>query len=149
PVYETPLRLRPDNTVIDALHLMAKRSHRAVVVVDSDQRCVGEVRAQDCAGVDRYASLGSVLRPNLLTLQASMFASDLGPALRKTFELFDNAGAAFAPVVDDDGVLQGALTRTGVLRSTIYRPALDGNGRLKVAAAVGINGDVRAKAASL
>lgn len=148
-VYETPLRLRPDNTVIDALHLMAKRSHGAVAVVDEAQRCVGEVRAQDCEGVDRFASLGSVMRPNLLTLQASMFGAELDEALRKAFELFDAAGAAFAPVVDDDGVLQGALTRTGVLRSTIYRPALDGAGRLKVAAAVGINGDVRAKAGAL
>ncbi|NKX54523.1 GMP reductase [Arthrobacter mobilis] len=149
PVYETPLRLRPDNTVIDALHLMAKRSHGAVVVVDGGQRCLGEVSARDCEGVDRFASLESVMRPTLLTLQASMFTGELVPALRKVFELFDGAGAAFAPVVDDDGVVQGALTRTGVLRSTIYRPALDADGRLKVAAAVGINGDVRAKAAAL
>lgn len=148
-VYETPLRLRPDNTVVDALHLMAKRSHGAVVVVDDAQRVVGEVRAQDCEGVDRFASLGSVMRPNLLTLQASMFGTELDESLRKAFELFDAAGAVFAPVVDDDGVLQGALTRTGVLRSTIYRPALDGEGRLRVAAAVGINGDVRAKTAAL
>ena len=37
----------------------------------------------------------------------------------------------------------------GALRSTIYQPALDSAGRLRVAAAVGINGDVQAKAAAL
>jgi IMP dehydrogenase len=35
------------------------------------------------------------------------------------------------------------------LRSTIYRPALDASGRLRVAAAVGINGDVAGKAKCL
>src|SRR5690606_19785326 len=34
-------------------------------------------------------------------------------------------------------------------RSSIYSPALDAEGRLRVAAAVGINGDVKAKAAAL
>jgi IMP dehydrogenase len=53
-----------------------------------------------------------------------------------------------APVVDG-GELLGVVTRTGALRSTIYTPALDAEGRLMVAAAVGINGDVRRKAAAL
>ena len=35
-----------------------------------------------------------------------------------------------------DGVLVGALTRTGALRSTVYTPALDAKGRLRIAAAV-------------
>jgi IMP dehydrogenase len=45
-----------------------------------------------------------------------------------------------------EGRLVGVLTRTGALRSTIYTPALDGAGRLRVGVAVGINGDVEAKA---
>lgn len=49
----------------------------------------------------------------------------------------------------DDGVLVGVLTRTGALRSSVYTPAVDSGGRLRIAAAVGINGDVRAKAAAL
>ena len=38
--------------------------------------------------------------------------------------------------------LVGVLTRTGALRSTLYQPALDAQGQLRVAAAIGINGDV-------
>ena len=41
------------------------------------------------------------------------------------------------------------LTRTGALRSTIYQPALDDTGRLRLGVALGINGDVAAKAAAL
>jgi IMP dehydrogenase len=37
----------------------------------------------------------------------------------------------------------------GALRATLYTPALDSKGRLRIAAAVGINGDVAAKAKAL
>jgi IMP dehydrogenase len=65
------------------------------------------------------------------------------------FDTLDKARRKLAPVVDADGALIGVLTRTGALRSTIYRPAVDDAGRLRVAAAVGVNGDVAAKAAGL
>jgi IMP dehydrogenase len=56
---------------------------------------------------------------------------------------------AVATVIDDEGRLVGVVTRKGALRSTIYRPALDANGRLMIAVAVGINGDIESKAKAL
>nr|WP_305069454.1 GuaB1 family IMP dehydrogenase-related protein [Micromonospora sp. WP24] len=47
------------------------------------------------------------------------------------------------------GRLVGVLTRKGARRATLYRPAVDEQGRLRIAAAVGINGDVTGKAAAL
>jgi len=41
------------------------------------------------------------------------------------------------------------LTRTAALRADLYRPAVDGSGRLRIAAAIGVNGDVAAKAEAL
>ena len=38
------------------------------------------------------------------------------------------------------------MTKVGALRATLYTPALDSQGKLRIAAAVGINGDVTAKA---
>src|SRR6185312_5322678 len=148
-VFETPLKLTAGSTVIDALHLMDKRSHGAVAVVDDAGKCVGVVRAEDCEGMDRYASLESVMAAHPLLLEASMFGAGADTSLRQAFDLFDSASANFAPVVDDDGVLLGALTRSGALRSTIYTPTLDPQGRLRVAAAVGINGDVKGKTEGL
>jgi IMP dehydrogenase len=55
----------------------------------------------------------------------------------------------FAPVVDRGGRLVGIFTRKGALRSALYTPATDAGGRLRVAAAVGINGDVASKAKAL
>ena len=54
-----------------------------------------------------------------------------------------------APVVSKNGELVGIVTRVGALRATLYQPALDSKGKLRIAAAVGINGDVADKAAKL
>ncbi|MET1064471.1 MAG: GuaB1 family IMP dehydrogenase-related protein [Arthrobacter sp.] len=153
-VLETPVTLSPADTVIDALHLMGKRPHGAVVVVDDSGAVTGIVRAADCEGHDRFASLAAVMRHQPLVLDAAMLDDmpdgDAGsnPGLRRAFDAMDAAGSDFAPV-QRDGVLAGVLTRKGALRSTLYRPALDVDGRLKVAAAVGINGDVAGRAAEL
>jgi IMP dehydrogenase len=143
PVLETPVTLGPEDTVVDALHLLPKRAHGAVVIVDAGLRPVGVVTEADCRGVDRFTQLHVVMSREPLTLEASLVDSPLG--LRAAFEALHAARRRIAPVVRD-GRLAGVLTRTGALRSTIYRPALDARGRLLVGAAVGINGDVEAKA---
>ncbi len=148
-VFETPLHLTPSNTVIDALHLMHKRSHGAIAILDNQRRLQGVVRASDCEGVDRFASLEMVMRRNPLTFSSSEFADSPVGALRTAFDRFEAAGVSYAPVVDADSTVVGALTRKGTIRSTIYTPVTDASGRLKVAAAVGINGDVAAKAQNL
>jgi IMP dehydrogenase len=48
-----------------------------------------------------------------------------------------------------DGALAGVLTRTAAIRAGIYKPAVDTAGRLRIGAAVGINGDVASKARAL
>jgi IMP dehydrogenase len=155
-VLETPVTLSPSDTVIDALHLMGKRPHGAVTVVDDAGAVAGIVRAADCEGRDRFASLASVLRGQPLVLDADVFdgAFDGGTgvasetALRRAFDAMDAAGTDYVPV-QQGGRLSGVLTRKGALRSTLYCPVLDDAGRLKVAAAVGINGDVAGRAAEL
>jgi IMP dehydrogenase len=49
-------------------------------------------------------------------------------------------------VVDADGRCLGIMTRTGALRATLYSPAVDASGRLRAGVAIGVNGDVAAKA---
>ena len=61
---------------------------------------------------------------------------------RTAFDTGSHARHRLAPVVADDGRLVGILTRQGALRAHLYRPPSTTHGRLRVAAAVGINGDV-------
>lgn len=69
-----------------------------------------------------------------------------------------DARAAFDRLVAEDhrlatvssgGEVVGSLSRTQALRGTIYRPAVDASGRLRVAAAVGINRGAASRAKAL
>src|SRR3954447_18159644 len=139
PVYDTPITLKPPSTVAEALSLMAKRAHGVVVVVKHG-RPVGIVTDGACQGVDRFTQLDQVMTEPL-TVPA-------GTDLPKIFDVLSDERVKAAPVVDGDQLV-GLITRTGALRSAIYRPALDGEGKLLTSAAVGINGDVAGKATAL
>ncbi|MGO1316786.1 MAG: GuaB1 family IMP dehydrogenase-related protein [Cellulomonadaceae bacterium] len=147
PVIETPVTLTPDETVHTALTLIGKRAHGAVVVVEGD-RVVGVVTSDDCRGVDRFTQVRDVMSADPSVLDARILDEGGSEALRGAFDQLYASRRKLAPVVRD-GLLAGILTRTGALRSSIYDPALDDQGRLRVAAAVGINGDVVAKAEGL
>jgi len=140
-VFDTPIQLRPEQTVAEALSLMPKRAHRAAVVV-VEGRPVGIVTEEDCRDVDRFAQAGQVMRPPAVVIEAAT-------APRDAFDQIDGARVALAVAVDDEGLLVGVLTRTGALRATLYDPAVDASGSLRVAAAVGVTGDVDAKASAL
>ena len=137
-LYETPVTLNPNDTVGDALALIHKRAHDAAVVLDGD-RPVGIVTLADCSGVDRFTQVEGVMSTELLTITA-------GTPMDKAYGTLHDSRRKLAPVVDPDGRLVGVVTRTGALRSTLYTPALDANGRLRIGTAIGINGDVAGKA---
>ena len=128
---------------------MHKRPHGAVVVCGPGRAYRGVVLAADCAEVDRFTQLGSIMRTDapVFTL-AEVRAGSGDDVLAAAYDRLAQTRAHVAPVLDGDTVV-GVLTRKGTVRSTIYTPALDGAGRLRVGAAVGINGDVRGKARAL
>lgn len=140
-VHDTPIVLHRTATVGEALALLPKRAHGAVVVVDGD--CpVGVVTEADCAGVDRFTQLGEVMSSELTTLPP-----DVEPA--RAFDLLHERRHRLAPVVDGDGRLAGVLTRQGALRATLYRPAVDAGGKLRVAVAIGVGRDAADRAKAL
>jgi IMP dehydrogenase len=140
-VHDTAIALAPGETVGDALYLLPKRAHGAVVVVDAG-RPVGVVTEADCLGVDRFTQLHRVMSTDLLTLPS-------GVDPREAFDRLHEGRHRLAPVLDVNGELVGILTRTAALRATLYRPAADAAGRLRVGAAIGVNGDVAGKAETL
>jgi IMP dehydrogenase len=137
-VAETALTLGPADTVGDALSLLPKRAHGAVVVTE-DGVPVGVVTDADCQGVDRFAQLRQVMTADPVTLPA-------GTSADKAFDVLHEGRHRLAPVVDKAGRCVGIMTRTGALRATLYSPAVDASGRLRVGVAIGVNGDVAAKA---
>jgi len=141
-VFETPITLGPDATIGDALTLINKRAHGAVVVVDDDGRPVGVFVGKDGDGFDRFTQLRNVMSVELHLLGPDVDAAEAHHQLGER-------RLHVAPVVGSDERLLGVVTRKGALRSTIYRPALDADGRLLTGVAVGINGDPAARASEL
>jgi IMP dehydrogenase len=140
-VHDTPITLGRTDTVSDALALLPKRAHGAVIVVQHG-RPVGVVTERDCLDVDRFTQLGQVMTGDLFTLPADVTPED-------AFDRLARAHRALAPVVDGAGHLVGILTRRNALRATLYRPAVDAEGRLRIGAAIGITGDVAGRADKL
>ena len=140
-LFDTPLTLRAEQTVADATSLIHKRSHGGIIVTDGDKP-IGIVTEDDLRSVDRFTQLHAVMSRELISI-------DEKTDPKVAFDLFQEKRIKLAPVVDGHGNLVGVLTRMGALRSKIYKPALDGNGKLRIAVAVGVNGDVKGKAKTL
>jgi IMP dehydrogenase len=140
-VHDTAITLDRHTTAGQALVLLGKRAHGAAVVVEGT-RPVGIVTEKDLSGVDRFTQVEDVMGKEMVVLP-----DGLGP--QEAYDRLSQARRRVAPVVSETGELVGILTRGGALRSGLYTPALDGDGRLRVAAAVGISGDVTARAAQL
>jgi len=141
--WDTPLELSPVDTVATALTLLPPVAGQGIVVRDDAGRVLGVIPAVRLATALPDARLGDLLHGSL----ASLDADDLDTP-RAAFDLMVAADLDFAPVLHH-GNLVGTLSRTSALRSTIYDAAVDADGRLVVGAAIGINGDVAAKATAL
>ncbi|HET7477771.1 MAG TPA: GuaB1 family IMP dehydrogenase-related protein [Dermatophilaceae bacterium] len=139
-VYETPITVAPETTVGEAMSLVHKRAHGAAVVV-RDGKPLGVLTERDGAGVDRFAQVHEVMTRDIATLPVGMEPEEM-------FAVLADLHLQLAPVTDGDRLV-GVVTRKGALRSSIYAPAVDPQGRLLVGAALGINGDVAAKAEAL
>lgn len=140
-VADTPVILAPGDSVSDAVALIHKRAHGAAVVVENG-RPVGLVTEAATVGVDRFARVRDIAMSDFVT-------APVHTDPRQVFEQLEHAPVDVAVLTAADGSLGGVLTRLGAVRAGIYSPAIDAGGRLRIAAAVGINGDVDAKAAAL
>jgi IMP dehydrogenase len=146
--WDTPLVLAPSVTVSEAARMLPATEHHGIVVAEPrpDLRLddvVGLVPATRLGTALPDARLGDLVRERPVAIDADDVEDD-----RHAFDLVVAAEVDTVCVVQH-GRLVGTLSRRSALRSTLYRPAVDASGRLIVAAAVGINGDVQAKARAL
>ena len=138
--FDTAITVDPTTTVGEATSLMQKRAHGVAIVVE-DGRPIGMVSPAECEGADRFAQMQDVMVRDL----------SLVPVTATPEEVFTTLSERHQKVVlgVQDDQLVGLMTSRGALRSALYRPALDPQGRLMIGTAVGINGDVAGRARAL
>lgn len=147
--WETPLVLPPHATVADALRLLPPAVGHGIVVAGSAAErppiaeVLGVVPAARLATALADATLGDLVRGGPVVVDAEEIAD-----ARHAFDVVHGADAEMV-CVTQHGRLVGTLSSRGALRSSLYRPAVDADGRLIVAAAVGINGDAVERARAL
>ncbi len=141
--FDTAVELRADDTVDAALGEVPPTTGYGVVVTDDEGELIGAIAAERLASAIGDAPLSDLLGDRLPAVDLDEVVDARG-----AFDLMVEARLEFAPVVHN-GRLIGTISRRGALRSTLYRPALDAEGRLAVGAAVGINGDAAAKARAI
>lgn len=148
--WDTPLILAPTASVADALRMIPPTEGRGIVVAEGGGEAVveaaavrGILPASRLATALPDAQLGDLVHGGTPALDAEDISDG-----RAAFDVITEAGAEVVTVIDH-GHLVGTLSARSALRSTLYAPAVDGDGRLAVGAAIGINGDVAAKARAL
>src|SRR4051812_38935015 len=140
-VYETPLTMTPTNTINEALGIIHKRAHQAVIIVNQKNEPLGIFTEDDAVGHDLFTQLGQVMRTELITVKA-------GQSPKSIFSKLHKERVHVAPVLQGKKMI-GVISQKGALRTSIYSPAVDKKQRLMVAVAIGISGDVAAKAKSV
>jgi IMP dehydrogenase len=142
--------LSPRASVADALRLLPALPGHGVVV--AEQRGDEPLERDDVMGILPAPRLATALPDAALgdlvhAEPVALAAEDIGEG-RAAFDTIDAADAEIVLVLERGRVV-GTLTPRTALRSSLYGPAVDASGRLAVAAAVGINGDVAGKARAL
>lgn len=140
-IFDTPITVKPHHTAGYVRHLLPKRAHGAAIVVDGETP-IGVITPKDLRGADNFDQVQDLMSTELLTLPDTVTP-------REAFDILHEKSRKVAPVVDADGKLVGVLTRAAALRASLYEPATDANGKLRIGVAIGINCDVAGRAAAL
>ena len=139
---DSPIYLSPRDSVEHALLQVPPLVGHGVVLLDGGA-FAGVIDAERLGEALPGAPLGDLVRRETNAIDRAEFATP-----RQLFDLLIERGVDFVPVCDGDAVV-GTTSIKSALRSTLYTPALDSGGKLAVAAALGINGDVASRARAL
>jgi len=130
--YDTPITVKANNTIRDALGIINKRAHNCVIMIDDEDKAIAIFKPQDFQHLDQFSLLGDIVRRPLITWK-------VGISDEEAFTLMDEKWISSLPIVDDAWMLKWILTKKDTIRNSIYTPTLDANGKLDVAVAVWVN----------
>jgi IMP dehydrogenase len=140
-----PVTLRPDDRIADALALMERYRISGVPIVDEDGRLVGILTNRDL----RFRDDVDVPVSALMT-SSDLVTAPVGTTLGEAQAILGRHRIEKLPVVDADGRLKGLITVKDIQKRIDYpHSTKDEQGRLRVAAAVGVGPDAVDRAAAL
>ncbi|MGB2953050.1 MAG: IMP dehydrogenase [Gaiellaceae bacterium] len=140
-----PVTLPPDAPVAAALELMATYHISGVPITDEEGRLVGILTNRDL----RFEADEAQPVSSLMT-DRDLVTAPVGTTLDEAREILHRHKIEKLPVVDSDGRLKGLITVKDLRKRIEFPDATkDDQGRLRVAAAVGVGSDALDRAAAL
>ena len=144
-VVEKPYTISPDASVAEARRLLLQAEVHGLPVVRDDRKLVGMLTRRDVELAEGDQKVSDRMTPweHLIVAPPDISLDDARQALleRQVKKL---------PLVDSQGVLVGLITAADLFRErSIMEATQDENGRLRVAAAVGVVGDYLERAKDL
>ena len=141
-----PVTITKDQTVGDALRIMAENHIGGIPVVDADRMLVGIVTNRDV----RFQTDLSVKIEEVMTSKGLVTLRDSETERSHVMGMLQQNQVEKIPVVDADGRLVGLITYKDIIKEQIHPNACkDSKGRLRVAAGVGITADAMDRVAAL
>lgn len=143
-VITNPFFLSPDHYVYEANELMAKYRISGVPIC-VEGKLVGILTNRDIRFLDSYDVKidGVMTKENLITCP-------VGTTLAEAQKVLKKYKIEKLPIVDDDNTLRGLITIKDIEKAITYpNSARDDSGRLLVAAAIGVTGDMLERAEAL
>jgi IMP dehydrogenase len=157
-VIERPYTIGPERTVAEAAAEARRLGVTGLVVVDAEHRPVGILTARDMraeagragrGGDQAEAPWGDTVA-SAMTPAERLITARPGIDLDEARKLLDRHRIEKLPLVGDDGRLAGLITLRDIgLRERWPQATRDGQGRLRVAAALGVRGGYLARAQAL
>lgn len=140
-----PITLHVEAKVSDALNLMKENKIGGIPVVDANKKLIGIVTNRDL----RFQKNLSEAVANVMTSKKIVTAK-MGTDLTEAEQILQAHKIEKLPVVDDTNTLIGLITYRDIIKVK-ERPnaCKDKFGRLRVAAAVGVTGDVMERVSAL
>lgn len=131
-----PITLTPERNVGDAKRIMKEKGISGIPIVDQEGILVGLVTKRDVYfREDESTPLYKVMKRELITAK-------VGIKMDEAKAILLEKGIEKLPVVDDEGKLKGLITHRDIQKKLEHPYAtLDGLGRLRVAAAIGVGKD--------
>lgn len=140
-----PVKVLPDRPVAEALALMASFHISGVPVVDEHDRLVGIVTNRDL----RFHDDSSVPVREVMTSEG-LLTAPVGTDLEGARAILRAAKVEKLPIVDAQGRLRGLITVKDLAKQAAFPlAAKDAEGRLRVAAAIGVGDEALARAKAL
>ncbi|WP_339252643.1 IMP dehydrogenase [Sporosarcina sp. FSL W8-0480] len=138
-VITNPFFLTPEHQVFDAEHLMGKYRISGVPIVNNmdEQKLVGILTNRDLRFIQDYSMIINdvMTKDNLVT-------ASVGTTLEDAEKILQKYKIEKLPIVDEDGILKGLITIKDIEKVIEFpNAAKDKQGRLLVAAAVGVTSD--------